>query len=146
MAFGLHPLILIAVIGGLLSLIALSAAFLTRSGRVKAVTCILAFIFILPAGYVFLGFYPELIDARFRTYKAFYRDINVGMTRAEVFALIDRHYPKSSSRQRPKILNDDSQGLGFFMNPEGSLEPNCEGIFLSLDAGGRVTEKKYSPD
>jgi hypothetical protein len=32
------------------------------------------------------------------------------------------------------------------MHPERSREPNCEGIFLHLDVGGRVTQKRYSPD
>jgi hypothetical protein len=42
-------------------------------------------------------------------------------------------------------LHDTPDGLGFFMNPEASREPNCEGIFLRLEQG-RVTKKTYSPD
>ncbi len=54
---------------------------------------VLALVFLLPAAYVFLAFHPELVDGRFRTYKAFYRDIHVGMTKDQVFAALDRRYP-----------------------------------------------------
>jgi hypothetical protein len=146
MAFGVHPIILVAVIGVILGFIAFSVAWLTQRGLLKAAMSALTVIFFLPALYVFHVLHPEILDARFRTYKAFYRDITVGMTRAEVFTLIDRHYPKSGPRQRPTILRDELHELKFFMNPERSLEPNCEGIFLYLDVGGRVTGKEYSPD
>lgn len=73
------------------------------------------------------------------------RDIQVGMTRDEVFAAIDRRYPKSGARQRPGLLGETADGLSFFMNPETSREPNCEGIFLKLE-NGRVKSKEYSPD
>jgi hypothetical protein len=42
-------------------------------------------------------------------------------------------------------MSDEPDSLGFFMNPESSREPNCEGIFLKLEAG-RVVSKEYSPD
>lgn len=99
----------------------------------------------LPAAYVYLAFHPELIDARYRTYKAFYGDIREGMTREEVLSLVDRHYPLSGPRQPPKIMQDTPERLGFFMTAETSFEPNCEGIFLTLQ-GGRVSRKDYSPD
>jgi hypothetical protein len=143
--FGVHPLILIAAAGAILALVAVVIARLARSGGVKALMAVLTVVFLLPAGYVFLAFHPELVDGRFRTYEAFYRDIQIGMTREQVYSALEHHYPKGGPRQPPKILNDTPEGLGFFMNPETSAEPNCEGIFLTLQAG-RVTQKVYSRD
>ena len=67
------------------------------------------------------------------------------MTRDEVNLLLDRHYPELGARQRPKVMEDTSERLGFFMNPETSREPNCEGIFLSIREG-QVIAKSYSED
>jgi hypothetical protein len=145
MSFGVHPFILIAAIGTFLALVAAAVACIARSGSVRALMIILALVFLLPAAYVFLAFHPELVDGRFRTYKAFYQDIQIGMTRDEVFATLDRRYPKSGPRQRPKTLDDMPHALNFFMNPEMSREPNCEGIFLTL-TNGHVVKKEYSPD
>jgi hypothetical protein len=136
---------LIAAVGVGLALAAVVTACLVRSGAVKALMIVLSLVFLIPAGSVFLAFHPELVDGRFRTYKAFYGDIQIGMTRDEVFAALDRRYPKSGARQRPKVMDDTADSLGFFMNPETSREPNCEGIFLKLEKG-RVKSKEYSPD
>ena len=138
-------MILIAAVGALLALIAAVIACMARSGGVRALMILLALIFLLPGAFVFFAFHPELVDGRFRTYKAFYSDIRIGMTRDEVFAALDRRYPKSGSRQRPKVMDDTADRLGFFMNPETSREPNCEGIFLNLEAG-RVKSKNFSRD
>ena len=143
MSFGIHPLILIAVVGALAALVAVVLACRARSGLVTALMLVLALVLIAPAGYVFLAFHPELVDGRFRTYKAFYRDIQIGMTRDQVLAAMERRYPTHGSRKRPKILNDTPEGLGFFMNPETSRKPYCEGIFLTIE-GGLVTKKVYS--
>jgi len=62
-----------------------------------------------------------------------------------VLAALDRRYPKSGARKRPKVMEDTAESLGFFMNPETSREPNCGGIFLKLEQG-RVKSKVYSPD
>ncbi len=145
MGSGVHPFIAIAAVAALLGLCAVVAACTARRTAVRALMIILAVIFWLPAAYVFLAFHPELLDARFRTYKAFYRDSQVGMTRDEVLAALARRYPNPGPRQRPTILEDTTNSLGFFMNPETSREPNCEGIFLKLE-GGRVKTKDYSPD
>ena len=67
------------------------------------------------------------------------------MTRAEVFEAVDRRYPQTGIRMRPRVMKDDPGNLGFFMNPEGQGEPNCEGIFLSLELD-RVKSKQYSMD
>ncbi|MFT5109867.1 MAG: hypothetical protein ACI9UA_005519 [Pseudoalteromonas tetraodonis] len=42
-------------------------------------------------------------------------------------------------------MDDTSERFGFFMNPEHSKDPNCEGIFLSLHKG-TVAKKVYSAD
>ena len=110
-----------------------------------ALMLVLALVLIAPAGYVFFAFHPEFVDGRFRTYKAFYRDIQIGMTREQVLEALERRYPPDGQRKRPKIMDDTPERLGFFMNPETSREPNCEGIFLTLEQG-RVTKKDYSPD
>ena len=140
-----HPVVLAAAVGGVIALVALVVAWLARSSAVKAIMVVLALIFLLPSGYLFVGFNPWLVDSRFRTYRAFYRDIEVGMTRDQVLAVMGRRYPADGPRKRPKIMDDTSQSLGFFMNPETSREPNCEGIFLTLE-GGRVTKIVYSAD
>jgi len=59
--------------------------------------------------------------------------------------LLDRHYPASGPRRRPKVMTDEPGRLGFFMDPERYREPNCEGIFLTL-TNGRVAGKWYSAD
>lgn len=145
MLTSIHPIVLAAAIGAIAALIALVVAWIVRSTAIKATMFTLALLFLLPAAYMFVAFNPWLVDSRFRTYRAFYHDIRQGMTRDEVMALIDRHYPKTGARQRPKVMQDDSSSLGFFMNPESSREPNCEGIFLAVE-NGRVRAKRYSPD
>jgi hypothetical protein len=140
-----HPFILIAGVGSLAALVAIVIACRAKSGLVTAMMAGLALVFIAPAGFVFLAFCPELVDGRFSTYKRFYGDIQVGMTREQVLAAMDQRYPTNGARKRPKIMDDTPERLGFFMNPESSREPNCEGIFLSLE-GGRVTKIVYSPD
>ena len=145
MSSGVHPFILIAACGALAALVALAIAGRAKGGVLTFMMVGLALVFLVPAGYVCLVFYPELVDGRFRTYKSFYRDIQVGMTREQVLRAMEQRYPTNGARLRPKILNDTPEGLGFFMNPEASREPNCEGIFLSLEAG-RITKKEYSAD
>jgi hypothetical protein len=141
----LHPFILFAAGGAVLALIAVVVACMPRSGGVRALMIALVLFCLLPAAFVFLAFHPELVDGRFRTYKRFYRDIQVGMTREQVLAAMERRYPSDGPRKRPKIMDGTREGLGFFMNPETSREPNCEGIFLTLEAG-RVTKIVYSAD
>jgi hypothetical protein len=67
------------------------------------------------------------------------------MTREEVMALQARVYPEGGPRQKPRIAIEDDTSLTFFMHPEDSTEPNCEGIFLAFK-DGKVTSKTYSPD
>ena len=145
MNISIHPFVLTAIIAALAASIAAGFAFRASATALRIILIAVAILCALPALYLFVLLNPGLIDARFRTYNAFYRDIREGMTRDEVFALVDRHYPPDGARQRPKVMSDEPAHLGFFMSPESSREPNCEGIFLRL-SGGRITKKDYSPD
>ena len=129
---------------------AIGAALLVLAYRVKSAPKKLLFlvssaVFFCPAFLLLLMLYPELVDTRHRAYKRFYQDIRVGMTRDQVFELMDAHYPTRGERLRPTVLYDEPGKLGFFMNPEKQKEPNCEGILLSLREQ-RVIEKRYSSD
>ena len=141
----IHPAILIAGLCAIVSFIAAVFAFRASSIFRRILLGAVALLCIIPSVYVFLAFHPELVDDRFHTYKAFYQDIHAGMTRDEVNSLLERHYPIPGARQRPKVMEDTSERLGFFMNPESSREPNCEGIFLSIREG-HVIAKEYSKD
>lgn len=145
MSFGVHPLVLVAVVGAVASLLTIVIACRAKSGVLIVIMIVLALVFMVPAGYLILALNPALIDDRFRTYKRFYTDVEVGMTREQVLAAMDRRYPATGPRKRPKIMEDTPNRLGFFMNPEASREPNCEGIFLTLE-GGHISKKVYSPD
>ena len=145
MPFGLHPVVFAAIVGGIFAMFAFVMACITRRITVRIGLCVLGLLCLAPAALVFVGFYPEIVDGRFRAYKEFYRDLHPGMTRAEVFAAMDKHYPAGGVRKRPKIVSDEKDSLSFFMDPEGSQEPNCEGIFLGL-RDGRVETLQYSPD
>ena len=136
---------LVAAFAGIAALVAIVIACSARKRIVTAIMIVLALTFMLPAGHVFLLFHPEWVDGRFRTYKKFYRDIQVGMTRGQVLAALKERYPANGPRQRPMIIDDTPRRLAFFMNPEASREPNCEGIFLTLEAA-RVTRMSYSAD
>ncbi len=87
---------------------------------------------------------PGILDPRFRAYQRFYSDISPGMSRAQVIALRDRHYPADGPRESPELFEQEGR-FYFFMNPEGAREPNCEGIFLTL-YNNTVIGKHYSPD
>jgi hypothetical protein len=126
------------------ALLAMARIFVARRLRSKLLWGVVTMVLLAPAGLVLAAFYPELVDARFRTYKAFYRDLHQGMTRDEVLATLDKHYPAGGARKRPK-MSEDEFNLGFFMDPEHSREPNCEGIFLKLNHG-HVESLTYSPD
>jgi hypothetical protein len=145
MNFGVHPFILIAAVSALAALVTIVIAYRAKSGLITAMMLALALVFIAPTGFVLVAFKPELIDGRFRAYKRFYRDIQVGMTREQVFEVMEERYPTNGLRKRPLLIQDTPQGLGFFMNPETSSEPNCEGIFITLEAG-RVSNLSYSAD
>ena len=102
---------------------------------------------LLASPIVFLGLVvaPYFLDPRIRAYQRFYREIQVGMTRERVLETVAARYPADGKRGRPTVMADTAEQLGFFMNPEGEREPNCEGIFLKLH-DGVVTEKEYMAD
>ena len=145
MEYAANPIILIPAVCVVAGLVLVVLAFHASRWISRVLLASFGAILCLPAVYVFLGFHPELVDARYRTYKAFYSDIRQGMTREEVLSLVDRLYPSTGPRQRPKIMEDTPERLGFFMSAETSIEPNCEGIFLTLQ-GGRVSRKEYVRD
>ena len=145
MGFGIHPVFLIA---GLTLVGAIGCIVFTcrASGWIKrAILLLVALILLAPSGLLAIMLKPELVDVRFRAYKRLYRDIQIGMTRDEVMATVQRHYPSGGRRMEPKVLEDSTNRLDFFMSPEGSREPNCEGIFLQMQED-RVVRKKYSAD
>jgi hypothetical protein len=119
MGFGIHPFYVISNAGLLIALVLVFFACRARSGFATALLLVFALLFTVPAIYLCLALHPALIDGRYRIYQAFYRDIQVGMTREQVIAAMDARYPKNGKRQRPRIMQD---------NP-GSLEPNCEVFF-----------------
>jgi len=144
--FGIHPLVLVAVSCAMLLGLVLFVFGIRARRWIARVLCILfGLVLSLPAASLFVALYPELIDPRFRAYNAFYGDIQEGMTREEVFALVDRRYPAAGPRQRPKNYVDSAEQLGFFMNAETTFEPNCEAISLTM-RDGRVLSKQYVPD
>lgn len=145
MNFEVHPLVLLSLGSAFLALVVAFCAYITRDGRIRAFLIVVMLALLIPGAGMLLMLHPELIDGRIGTYKAFYGDIQAGMTREEVFAAMDRRYPAEGSRQRPTVMEDKPDRLGFFMNPEDSGEPNCEGIFLELNQG-RVAGKNYSSD
>jgi hypothetical protein len=71
--------------------------------------------------------------------------VEIGMTRSDIINLVASHYPDDGLRLAPTVMDDTPTSLGFFMNPEDSREPNCEGIFLVLQ-DGKVVSKSYSND
>ena len=140
-----HSIFVLAALGVMASLILLVTVFRVRSAGLKVLLLLVAIVTLTPAGLVVLAAFPEWVDARFRSYKAFYAEIQPGMTRDEVMALQARVYPDGGPRQKPRIAIEDDTSLTFFMHPEDSTEPNCEGIFLAFK-DGKVTSKTYSPD
>jgi hypothetical protein len=135
----------LAIFIALLAFLAFLGSLRSR-GLARGALMLIALIFTLLPGYLFAAvFAPNLIDSRIRTYWAFYHAIEIGMTRQEVVGVMDLHYPAEGQRQRPTIMNDSEDRLGFFMNPEQYREPNHEGIFLDF-ADGKVTRKSYSAD
>lgn len=145
MSTSVHPFLLIAAAGALAAVVSLFMAFRARNTFATGLLTVLALVCLAPAADLFLSAYPELADARFRTYRRFYRDLHTGLTRAQVLEVMVRHYPADSPRLRPTIEEDTPQRLSFFMNPETSREPNCEGIFITLQ-NDRAVAISYSED
>ena len=145
MGFELHPIFLIAAVTLIGSVACLVFAYLASHWLKRGILILAALFLLVPSGVALIGFKPELVDDRFKTYKQLFGDIEVGMSRADVMTLIDQHYPSEGERLRPNIIEDSDKKLGFFMNPEDSTEPNCEGIFLRMQ-GDKVVRKSYARD
>ena len=145
MITGLHPLIIIAAITLIGAIACLVFAYLASHWFKRGILIVAALFLLGPSGVALIGFKPELVDDRFRTYKQLFGDIEVGMSRAEVMTLVDQHYPSEGERLRPNIVEDSNKKLSFFMNPEDSAEPNCEGIFLEMQ-DNKVLRKSYARD
>ena len=99
---------------------------------------------LIPSTFFFLALNLWIIDARFRTYRSFYYDIEVGMTKEEVLNVLIKNYPRDGARERPIIMSNEEDKMGFFMNSEENT-PIAEGIFLELK-DGVVVKKRYSND
>ncbi len=145
MSSSIHPIFVLAALGLAASVILLITVFWVRHWGLKMLLGLIAVVTLSPTGMVLMALHPEWVDARFRSYKDFYARIEVGMTRAEIIALQDRLYPEGGPRQKPRIIIEDDRSLTFFMHPEDSTEPNCEGILLAF-AEGKLKSKTYSPD
>lgn len=145
MSSSIHPIFILAALGVVASIILLITVFKVRNAGLKVLLVLVAMLTLAPTGLVVLAVYPEWVDARFRSYKRFYAEIQPGMTRDEVMAAQARIYPGNGPRKSPRIIMEDATNLTFFMHPEDSAEPNCEGILLAFK-DGKVTSKTYSPD
>jgi hypothetical protein len=146
MSSPIHPIVVLAVLGIVASLILMVTVFRVRRIGLKVLLVIIAIMTLAPAGLVVVTMYPEWVDARFRCYKAFYEEIQLGMTRDEVMAVRAKVYPEGGPRQKPRIIVDEAESLTFFMHPEApDSSVDCEGILLELK-DGKVVSKRYSPD
>ena len=145
MGFGLHPLILIAAVTLIGAVACLVFAYFASHWLKRGILIVAALFLLGPSGVALIGFKPELVDDRFKTYKQLFGDIEVGMSRADAMTLVDRHYPSGGERLPPDVIEDSDKKLSFFMNPEDSTEPNCEGIFLKLE-NDAVVKKSYARD
>lgn len=69
------------------------------------------------------------------------------MTRFEVLDSLERFYPADGPRQRPKIVGDTDDELGFLMQSEQSSSSGttADGISV-IFADGKVVRKYFSPD
>ncbi|WP_395751335.1 hypothetical protein [Prosthecobacter sp.] len=140
-----HPIFVLAALGIVATVLMLFIAFRVRSLGLKVLLVLISILTLAPAGLVMAAAYPEWIDARYRSYKTFFADIRLGMTREEVMAVQNRLYPPDGPRKKPTIIVEDERSITFFMHPEHATEPNCEGIFLAFE-NGRLKSKTYSPD
>ena len=141
-----HPIFVLAVLGIVATVIMLITVFRVRSAGLKVLLVLIAVLALAPTWMVLVAVHPEWVDARFRSYKAFYEGIRPGMTRDEVMALQAQLYPAGGPRQKPRIFMEEDENLAFFMDPEDPRSSvDCEAILLDLKEG-KVVAKTYSPD
>lgn len=142
----IHPIFVIAALGLAASVVLLITVFRVRRVGLKVLLVFLAVVTLTPTGLVLMAMHPEWMDGRYRSYKAFYAEIQLGMTRDEVMAVQAKLYPENGPRKKPRIITDDAGGLTFFMDPEDpESSANCEAILLAFKEG-KVSTKTYSPD
>ncbi len=145
MSYTVHPMMVIAGVCAVVAMISVVFVIRVKGTKIRVALSAFALALLSPSFLVVMVFYPWLIDSRFRVYRSFYQDIKIGMTRNEVLELAKHHYPKGGPREFPIVMSDEPNHLGFFMNPEGDRQPNCEGIFLDFKEG-RVVSVSYSAD
>ena len=119
MEFGLHPLILIAAVTLIGAVACLVFAYLTSKWIKRGILIVAALFLLCPSGVALIGFKPELVDDRFKTYKQLFGDIEVGMSRADVMTLIDQHYPSEGGRIRPNLIEDSEKKAQLLHEPRG---------------------------
>ena len=115
-----HPLILIAALSVVAALVVVVLAVRARKAMARTLLGLLAAVLLVPGAFVFHAYYPEVFDRRFATYKNFYEALEIGMTREQVLATMDRLYPEGGARLTPIVLEDTADSLGFFMDSEGA--------------------------
>ena len=141
-AIALLMIVAVTLIGAAASLV---SAYGASDWIKRSILIVLALVLLVPSGLALVCFKPELVDDRYKTYKQLYGYIQVGMSRAEVMALVNKHYPEDGQRLRPQVVEDSDDRLSFNMNPEGAREPNCEAISLQMQDDA-VVKKRYSRD
>jgi hypothetical protein len=145
----LQPIIIVLLMIAAVTLIGATASLVSAYGASdwikRSILIVVALGLLAPSGLALICFKPELVDGRYKTYKQLYRDIQVGMSRAEVMTLVNKHYPEDGQRLRPQVVESSGDRLSFHMNPEGAREPNCEAISLQMQDDA-VVKKTYARD
>ncbi len=104
MTFGIHPIFLIAGVTLVGAVMCIVFAFQASQWLKRGIFIVIALVLFAPTGLILASLKPELVDARYRTYKRLYREIQVAMTRTEVMALISSHYPPGGKRLPQRSL------------------------------------------
>lgn len=137
------PVSLVAFMGVAYGLYLLWCAI--RAKGAKRWGSIVAFLAIFPVSLFYaLALNPWLADARFRAFRSFYDALDEGMTRAEVFDVVEQQYPAHGKRGRPTLNVNKEEQIIFFMNTEDGSH-TCEGVFVNLQ-DGIVTGVSYACD
>lgn len=137
------PLSLAAFLGIICGALFLWSAFKQRNWRGWSLFAF-GFAILLVSFFFILALNPWIGDVRFRAFRALYGDLELGMTRAEVFATIHQHYPEEGLRGKPTLNSDQGDHLIIFMNTEDGSH-TCEGIIVDLHHDV-VTKVSYSCD
>lgn len=145
MVAGILPFFIVAAICLLVMLVFAAACFRAKNALGRVTWALLALMCAVPAAWLFMAVYPELRDPRYKTYRAFYGDIQPGMSRAELDGLLDRHYPPRGARTRPSLGPESSGYVYLFMDPEGSKKRDIMGVLVKMQ-DGKVLDKEYVAD